>query len=161
MSQESPQRGKPGPVLRVLLPMLQWFWPRVGTPLHVRLYRLLGGRVVGGGSLLLTTVGRRSGKPRTVIVGYVRDGDDLIVGDTNSAKPAIPPWALNLRAHPEAEVQLGRERFQASAEFLEREDRAGQWDRLLAADPGYDWAQRMAGREISVIRLRKVEGSSV
>ena len=57
MSQVSPQREKPGPVMRMLLPMIQWLWPRVGTRLHVRLYRLLGGRLVGGGSLLLTTVG--------------------------------------------------------------------------------------------------------
>ena len=49
MSLESPQRERPGPVLRMLLPMIRWLWPRVGTPLHVRLYRLLGGRLVGGG----------------------------------------------------------------------------------------------------------------
>ena len=47
MSQESPQREKPGPLLRILLPIIQWLWPRVGTPLHVRVYRLLGGRLVG------------------------------------------------------------------------------------------------------------------
>ena len=160
MSQVSPQRDKPGPVLRMLLPMIQWLWPRVGTPLHIRLYRLLGGRLVSFGTLLLTTMGRRSGRPRTVIVGYLRDGDDVIVADTNVTKPALPAWELNLRAHPEAEVQLGRERYQARAEFLEGEDRAGQWDRLVAADPGYNWVQRLAGREIAVIRLRRVKGSS-
>ena len=160
MSQESPQPEKPGPVLRTLLPFIQLFWPRVGTPLHVRWYRLLSGRLVGGGSLLLTTVGRRSGQPRTVIVGYLRDGEDMIVADTNIAKPAVPSWVLNLRAHPEAEVQLGRERYQARAEFLEGEDRAGQWGRLVAADPGYDWVQRVAGRERYVIRLHRIKGSS-
>jgi deazaflavin-dependent oxidoreductase (nitroreductase family) len=126
MSRVSSQREKPGPVLRMLLPMIQWLWPRVGTTFHIRLYRLLGGRLVGGGSLLLTTVGRRSGQPRTVILGYLLDGGDMIMADINIAKPAIPSWALNLRAHPEAEVQLGRERHRARAEFLEGEDRAGQ-----------------------------------
>ncbi len=156
MSQESPQREKPGLLWR----MIQWLAPRI-TPLYLRLYRLLGGRLVGGGSaLLITTVGRRSGQPRTVIVGYRREGDDVIVADTNIAKPALPPWVLNLRAHPEAEVQLGRERYQARAEFLEGEDRAGHWDRLVAADPGYDWVQRLAAREIHVIRLRRIKGSS-
>ena len=86
MSQVSPQREKPGLLLR----MIQWLWPRVGTPLHVHLYRLLGGRLVGGGSLLLTTVGRRSGQPRTVIVGYMGDGEDVIVTDTNVYE-ASPP----------------------------------------------------------------------
>ncbi len=156
MSQVSPQREKPGPGWR----MFQWLGPRIITPLHVRLYRLLGGRLVGGGSALLTTVGRRSGQPRTVTVGYLRDGDDVIMMDTNFAKPAAPAWVLNLRAHPEAEVRLGRERYQARAEFLEGEERAGQWDRLVAADPLYAQVQRFAGREIAVIRLRRIEGSS-
>jgi deazaflavin-dependent oxidoreductase (nitroreductase family) len=141
--------------------MLQWLGPRIMTPLHVRLYRLLGGRLVGGASvLLLTTVGRRSDQPRTVTVGYLRDGEDVIMTDSNNAKPTVPAWVLNLRAHPEAEVRLGRERYQARAEFLEGEDRASQWDRLVAADPLYDRVQRLAGRELSVIRLGRIKGSS-
>ena len=160
MSQVSPQREKPGPVLRMLLPVLQWLRPRIITPLHVRVYRLLGGRLVGGSRLLLTTVGRRSGQPRTVIVAYLRDGDDVIVNDVPLAKPALPSWALNLRAHPEAEVRLGRKRYQARAEFLEGEERAGHWDRLVAADPILDKFQRLAGREIAVIRLRRIKGAS-
>ena len=141
--------------------MLQLLGPRIITPLHVGLYRLLGGRGVGGTStLLLTTVGRRSGEPRTVTVGYLRDGDDVVMMDTNFAKPAVPAWVLNLRAHPEAEVRLGRERFQARAEFLEGEDRAGQWDRQVAAEPLVEEAQRLAGREIGLVRLRRLKGSS-
>ncbi len=141
--------------------MLQWLGPRIITPLHVRLYRLLGGRLVGGAStLLLTTVGRRSGQPRTVTVGYLRDGDDVVMMDTNFAKPAVPAWVLNLRAHPEVEVRLGPERYQARAEFLEGEDRAGQWDRQMAAEPLVDRAQQLAGREITLVRLRRIKGSS-
>ncbi len=139
--------------------MIQLLAPGI-TPLYLRLYRLLGGRLVGGSALLLTTVGRRSGQPRTVIVGYRRHGDKVIVHDTNVAKPALPSWVLNLRAHPEAKVQLGRERYQARAEFLEGEDRAGHWDRLVAAEPLYDQVQRVAGREIAIIRLRRIKGSS-
>ncbi len=110
--------------------------------------------------MLITTIGRRSGQPRTVIVGYRRHGDDVIAVGSNFAKPAVPSWVLNLRAHPEAEVQLGRERYQARAEFLEGEDRAGHWERLVAAEPLYDQVQRVAGREIPVIRLRRIRGSS-
>ena len=157
MSQESPQREKPGLAWR----MLRWLGPRIITPLHVGLYRLLGGRLVFGGSaLLLTTVGRRSGQPRTVTVGYLRDGDDVILADTNFSNPAVPAWVLNLRAHPEADVRRGRERYQARAAFLEGADRAGQWDRLVAGDQLYEQIQRLAGREIAVIRLRRVKGSS-
>ena len=150
-SQVSPQQEKPGPAIR----MFRWLAP-IFTPLLIRLYRLRGGRLVGGVGLLLTTVGRRSGQPRSVIVGYLRDGEDVIVTDSNLAKPALPAWVLNLRAHPEAEVRLGRERYQARAEFLEGEDRASQWHRLVAADPLYAQVQRLAGRELSVIRLRRI-----
>ena len=157
MSQESPQRENPGLGWR----MLQWLGPGIVTPLHVILYRLLGGRLVGGTStLLLTTVGRRSGQPRTVTVGYLRDDDDVVMMDTNFAKPAVPAWVFNLRAHPEAEVRLGRERYQARAEFLEGEDRARQWDRQVAAEPLVDQAQRLAGREIDLIRLHRMKRSS-
>ena len=151
----SPEQEKPGPQIR----MFRWVAP-ILTPLLIRLYRLLGGRLVGGIGLHLTTVGRRSGQPRTVIVGYLRDGEDVIVTGSNFAKPAVPAWVLNLRAHPEAEVRLGRERYQARAEFLKGEDRTGQWGRLVAADPLYDRVQRVAGREIPVIRLRRIKGSS-
>ena len=141
--------------------MLQWLGPRIITPLHVGLYRLLGGRLVGGTStLLLTTVGRRSGQPRTVTVGYLRAGDGVVMMDTNFAKPAVPAWVFNLHAHPEAEVRLGRERYQARAEFLERADRSGQWDRQVAAEPLVNQAQRLAGRDITLVRLRRINGSS-
>ena len=83
----------------------------------------------------------------------------MVVG-SNIAKPALPAWELNLRAHPEAEVRLGRERYQARAEFLEGEDRAGHWDRLVATDPMLDWVQRLAGRALAVIRLRRIKESS-
>ena len=153
MGQVSSQREKPGLMLR----MIQWLAPRI-TPLYLRLYRLVGGRSVGGGSaLLITTIGRRSGQPRTVIVGYRRHRDEVTVVGSNFAKPAVPLWVLNLRAQPEAEVQLGRERYQAHAEFLEGEDRAGHWDRLVAAEPFYGQVHwRVAGREIPVIRLRRI-----
>ena len=155
MSQVSPQREKPGPAIR----MFQLLGP-ILTPLLIRLYSLLDGRLVGGMGVHLTTVGRRSGQPRTVIVGYLRDGEDVIVTGSNLAKPAVPAWVLNLRSHPEAEVRLGRERYQARAEFLDGDDLAGQWDRLVAANPLYDKVRQVAGREIPVIRLRRIKGSS-
>lgn len=83
-------------------------------------------------------MGRRSGQPRTVTVGHLRDGDDVIVHGSNFGLPAVPSWVFNLRVHPEAEVRLGRERYQVRAEFLKGEDRAVHWDRLVAAHPIID-----------------------
>jgi deazaflavin-dependent oxidoreductase (nitroreductase family) len=54
----------------------------------------------------LTTVGRRSGKKRSVILGYYEDGPNLITMAMNGWKDAEPAWWLNLQAHPDATVQL-------------------------------------------------------
>ena len=75
-------------------------------------YRASGGRLgasAPGGIpvLLLTTTGRRSGRARTWPLGYLRDGDDLVLVGSNGGKDVHPGWFWNLQAHPEAEAQLG------------------------------------------------------
>jgi deazaflavin-dependent oxidoreductase (nitroreductase family) len=54
----------------------------------------------------LTTVGRRSGEPRTVIVGYYEDGPNLLTMAMNGWGAPEPAWWLNLQAHPETVVVL-------------------------------------------------------
>ena len=81
---------------------------------HRAFYRLTRGRrglwtpehKRGWGALRLTTVGRRSGQDRTVIVGYLEDGPDLVVLAMNGWGEGDPAWWLNLRANPGATVQL-------------------------------------------------------
>jgi deazaflavin-dependent oxidoreductase (nitroreductase family) len=81
---------------------------------HRALYRATGGRKGlwtpanrrGWGALRLTTVGRRSGQDRSVIVGYLEDGPDLVLLAMNGWGEGEPAWWLNLRAEPGATVQL-------------------------------------------------------
>jgi deazaflavin-dependent oxidoreductase (nitroreductase family) len=146
---------KPGLVMRGMI----WIMPKI-TPAHVWLYRKLGGRWVNratGGApvLLLTTTGRRSGLPRTVTVGHLRDGDDVIVAGTNGGKPALPSWIHNLRANPMAVVELGSKRYSARAEFLEAEEWERNWRRMVTAFPMYAQARRFAGRKIPLVRLSR------
>ena len=54
----------------------------------------------------LTTVGRHSGKTRSVILGYYEDGPNLVTMAMNGWKDAEPAWWLNLQAHPDATVEL-------------------------------------------------------
>jgi deazaflavin-dependent oxidoreductase (nitroreductase family) len=141
MSQETFE--KPGLLLRGMILLM----PKI-TPAHVWLYRKLGGRwvnraTVGGAPVLLvTTTGRRSGQPRTVTVGHLRDGDDVIVAGTNGGKSTLLSWIHNLRANPTAIVELGRERYSARAKFLEGEEWERHWERLVKAFPMYDQARR-------------------
>src|ERR1700741_985614 len=81
--------------------------------LNVPVYRLSGGRIGGkvgkAPVLLLTTTGRKSGQPRTPPIVSLADGANLILIDTNAGNERLPAWSLNLKANPEAEVEVGRE----------------------------------------------------
>lgn len=58
------------------------------------------------GTMRLSTIGRRSGKVRSVILGYYEDGPNLVTLAMNGWAKAEPAWWLNLQAHPDAEVEL-------------------------------------------------------
>ena len=98
--------------------------PRVPPPwfvhlawrVHRALYRLSGGRFLwttsnkrGWGALRLTTIGRRSGHERNVIVGYLEDGPNLVTLAMNGWDEGHPAWWLNLEAHPDAVVRLAHQ----------------------------------------------------
>ncbi len=89
-----------------------WF-VHVAWRVHRALYRLSGGRFLwttsnkrGWGALRLTTVGRKSGQERSVIIGYLEDGPNLVVLAMNGWDEGYPSWWLNLKAHPDAVVRL-------------------------------------------------------
>lgn len=88
--------------------------------LHITLYRLSRGRVMGTVRnlpiLLLTTEGRRSGKKRTVPVGYSRDGDAYLVVASAAGAPHHPAWYLNAREAGVVTVEVRGDRFTATAE---------------------------------------------
>jgi deazaflavin-dependent oxidoreductase (nitroreductase family) len=88
---------------------------RALTALHIACYRATGG-VIGHWigplpNLLLTTTGRRSGKPRTQVLTYIRVEGQLALVASNFGGRAAPHWYRNLEAHPEATVQLKRRRW--------------------------------------------------
>ena len=83
---------------------------------HRLLYKLSGGRFLwttsskrGWGALRLTTSGRKSRRQRSVIVGYIEDGPNLVVLAMNGWDEGHPSWWLNLEAHPDAIVRLARQ----------------------------------------------------
>ncbi len=128
-------------------------------PWHVRLYRATGGlighRSFMGPMLLLTTTGRTSGLPRTTPLLYMPDGPDFMVVGSNGGRDAPPQWLKNLRADPDAGVQVGRRRHDVTATILSGDDRAAVWDRLTAHYAGWGRYQEQTDREIPAVRLAR------
>ena len=113
---------------------------------HRLLYRVLGARVLwtpeskrGWGAMLLTTVGRRSGERRDVIVGYIDDGPAPVVLAMNGWDEGQPAWWLNLEAHPDAVIRLeGEAERPVRARRVEGDERDRLWRRWSEIDEGLD-----------------------
>ncbi len=127
--------------------------------MHVRIYRLTGGRFVGrvgrAPILLLTTIGRRSGEPRTAPLLYLRDGERLAIVASFGGHPKHPVWYLNLTANPEVNVQVGRDRFDAAARTATPEERERLWPLFVEMYPGYAGYQEKTTREIPIVLLER------
>jgi F420H(2)-dependent quinone reductase len=86
---------------------------------HEKIYKRTDGRVghrmIGVPTLLLRTTGRRSGAERTNGLVYARDGEDYLVVASKGGAPEAPAWLHNLRANPDVEIQVGRERQKGTA----------------------------------------------
>ncbi len=137
--------------------------------LHSFIYRhsggIIGSRFVAGQALLLTTTGRKSAQRRTCALIYVRDGDRLAVVASNGGSDRPPLWLLNLQAHPDVEVQIGRHKFTARATVASAEDRARLWPLVNRHNMGlaplmhpgargrYDVYQHHTTRPIPVVLL--------
>jgi deazaflavin-dependent oxidoreductase (nitroreductase family) len=125
---------------------------------HQWLYEVTDGRIgatLGGRPmLLLRTVGRRTGHPRTAALLYVRDGDAYAVVASKGGSPHHPGWFHNLMARPDAEIQVGRERIPVRARVAEGEERARIWARADEVNQGtYALYQSRTRRRIPVVVL--------
>lgn len=113
---------------------------------HRFVYRILGARVLwtpkskrGWGAMHLTTVGRRSGERRGVIVGYIEDDSSPVVLAMNGWDEGQPAWWLNLEAHPDAVVRLkGQPERTVRARRVEGDERDRLWRRWAEIDEGLD-----------------------
>ena len=127
------------------------------TKVHSSLYRAmggrLGGRMVGSPVLLLVTTGRKSGRRRTTPLLYLEDRDRYVIVASNGGAPTTPLWWLNLRANPDATVELGGRKIHVRASEARGEEKRRLWKRLVAMYPSYEGYQQKTDREIPVILL--------
>jgi deazaflavin-dependent oxidoreductase (nitroreductase family) len=126
---------------------------------HVRVYRETAGERGyhwrGTTILLLTTEGRRSGEPRTTPLIHRTDGGRWIVVASKGGAPANPSWFENLKANPEATIQVLGEEVPVRVSTAEGEERSRLWSLMTEVWPAYDDYQARTEREIPVVVLSR------
>ncbi len=116
----------------------------------------VGGQFAGADLLLLTTTGAKSGQPRLTPLAYLRiDGKLIIVGSFAGAD-VHPAWVHNLRADPQAHVEIGSESFAVIARELPRVERDAIFPKVAAAAPGFADYQAKTSRVIPLFELQPV-----
>jgi deazaflavin-dependent oxidoreductase (nitroreductase family) len=116
--------------------------------------------MIGAPTLLLRTVGRRTGRPRCSALCYARDGDRFVVAASNDGADEPPAWFHNLVAEPSVELQVGCRRLSGHAEVVEAShpDHASLWAAMNASNHGrYDWYQSQTSRPIALVAVTPTE----
>jgi deazaflavin-dependent oxidoreductase (nitroreductase family) len=133
--------------------------PRLFGEEHVRRYRETGGEVGhiwnGVPTLLLTTIGRKTGNPTTTPLIYGRDGDGYVVVASKGGAPEHPGWYRNLSKTPDVELQVGPDVFPARARTAEPGERERLWRTMREIWPAYDEYAQKTDREIPVVVLER------
>jgi deazaflavin-dependent oxidoreductase (nitroreductase family) len=106
-------------------------------------------------TLLLTTTGRSSGASRMLPLIYGKDGDDHIIVASKGGYPDHPAWYTNIEASNAVQVQVAADKFSATAELVEGDDRARIWQVMAEIWPPYNEYQAKTDREIPVVRLMR------
>jgi F420H(2)-dependent quinone reductase len=139
----------------------RWLVRTIWT-LHRAAYSVTGGRFglrrptdERWGMLRLKTVGRRTGKERIAILGYIHDGPNLIVPAMNGWADPEPAWWINLRANPNATVEMPDGRRKVTARAAIGDERTRLWGRLVAlGSAAYtDANAALRSRETAVVVL--------
>ncbi|GAA1956913.1 nitroreductase/quinone reductase family protein [Amycolatopsis minnesotensis] len=121
---------------------------------------LLGHKLLlGRPTLLLRTTGKRTGIERTTALIYARDGDRYLVVASNGGSPLAPSWLVNLKAHPDCEIQVARHRIPATARVIPPADDhyPRYWGIVNAVNNDrYTAYQNATSRRIPVVELTRL-----
>ena len=115
------------------------------------------GPLAGSNLLLLTSIGVKSGEPRTAPLGYTRDGARYVVVGSNSGRDNHAEWLTNISADPLVTVEVGTVTFQARAQVTEGAERRRLLDAHIAAIPIFGRYESMTDRELPVVVLDRLE----
>jgi deazaflavin-dependent oxidoreductase (nitroreductase family) len=135
---------------------------KTSNAIHRGLLKISGGRIGWDLSHMpvveLTTTGRKSGQPRTVMLtSPVQEGDAIVVVASRGGDDQHPAWFLNLRDKPEVEVALkGKPKQRMRARVATPDERARLWPQVTAKFKGYGNYQTKTTREIPLVLIEPV-----
>ena len=135
-------------------------WKHFGA-VHKFFYRLTGGRI--GARMgwidvaLIETTGRKTGQPRSAPIACYPYRDSIVVSASNSGKETHPVWYLNMQANPEVTVQIGKERYRATAEDVADSEREALWEKIVQLNKHQGEYLEKAQRKIPLVWLRRKE----
>ena len=115
---------------------------------------------LGGGkglvpTLLLTTVGRKSGRALQLPLIFGQSGPDYVVVASKGGAPTHPAWYLNLEANPEVQVQVKADKFKAIAHTANAAERAKLWPLMVEIYGPYADYQKKTDRQIPLVVLKR------
>jgi deazaflavin-dependent oxidoreductase (nitroreductase family) len=124
---------------------------------HMQTYLESGGKEGhfwrGVPTLLLKTIGRRSGRPSVLPLIYGRHNDDYVIVASKGGAPEHPAWYLNLKAEPHVEVQVGTHHFAAETRDALDDERPHLWQEMSGIWPQYDDYAKATDRQIPIVVL--------
>lgn len=134
----------------------RWLIPTI-TKVHVAVYKVTSGHVgaslLGRPTLLLRTIGRRSGKVHTVALPFLNDGESMVVVASSAGSDKNPAWYHNMTAASDVIVRDRDQVFWARHETVTGPEREQLWHALVAVEPSYTDYAKKTDREIPVVRL--------
>ncbi|ASR36451.1 nitroreductase [Prauserella marina] len=128
-----------------------------------RLYRLSKGRIslvaiAGLPSLRLTTLGRKTGQPRSTNLLYYPHAADYVITGSNWGRERDPGWTFNLRRNPDATVEIKGKVVAVTARELTGAEHDDMWRELLRFWPGYAMERSAADRDLPIFLLSRRNG---
>ena len=121
--------------------------------IHIAIYRLTRGRLGGKNIVLLTTTGKKSGKPRTKPLFHLKDGSSYFVFASAGGSDKNPAWYTNLAANPRVTIEDHGRTINGIAVTVTGPERARIWQTLVAKAPGFGQYEKRTTRVIPVVRI--------
>ena len=131
---------------------------KAANGMHRAMMKLTGGRfgwdLANMPVVELTTTGRKSGKPRSVMLtSPIQDGATIVLVGSRGGDDHHPAWVLNIRDNPDVEVSMRGKKQRMHAHIASPEERAELWPRIVAVYKNYDSYQTRTTREIPLVVL--------